>query len=88
LLQRGTGPFGKAKPEASDVTAGRGRERYDRPLDNVFTIESDIAHAIAVALQAKLSPKEKAAIGERPTSDLAAYDLYLKAEELRLQRSL
>ena len=32
-------------------------------------------------LQAKLSPKEKAAIEERPTSDLAAYDLYLKAKE-------
>src|SRR5712675_1211279 len=32
------------------------QERYDRPLDNVFTIESDIAHAIAVQLQAKLSP--------------------------------
>jgi len=59
------------------------QERYDRPLDNVFTIQSDIAHAIAVQLQAKLSPKEKAAIGERPTSDLAAYDLYLKAKELR-----
>src|SRR6266513_329764 len=59
------------------------QERYDRPLDNVFTIQSDIAHAIAVQLQAKLSPKEKAAIGERPTSDLAAYDLYLKSKELR-----
>src|SRR6266480_4134737 len=59
------------------------QERYDRPLDNVFTFQSDIAHAIAVQLQAKLSPKEKAAIGERPTSDLAAYDLYLKAKELR-----
>ena len=59
------------------------RERYDRPLDNVFTIQSDIAHAIAVQLQTKLSPKEKAAIEEHPTSDLAAYDLYLKAKELR-----
>jgi TolB-like protein/Flp pilus assembly protein TadD/tRNA A-37 threonylcarbamoyl transferase component Bud32 len=59
------------------------QERYDRPLDNVFAIQSDIAHAIAVQLQAKLSPKEKAAIEERPTSDLAAYDLYLKAKELR-----
>jgi TolB-like protein/tRNA A-37 threonylcarbamoyl transferase component Bud32/Tfp pilus assembly protein PilF len=59
------------------------QERYDRPLDNVFAIQSDIAHAIAVQLQAKLSPKEKVAIEERPTSDLAAYDLYLKAKELR-----
>jgi serine/threonine protein kinase/tetratricopeptide (TPR) repeat protein len=58
-------------------------ERYDRPLDDVFAIQSDIAKAIATRLQAKLSSKEKAAIEERPTSDLAAYDLYLKAKELR-----
>src|SRR5207249_2951517 len=32
-------------------------------------------------LQTKLSPKEKAAIEERPTKDLAAYDLYLRAKE-------
>ena len=57
-------------------------ESYDRPLDNVFAIQSEIAQAIAAQLQAKLSPKENAAIEERPTSDLAAYDLYLKANEL------
>jgi TolB-like protein/Tfp pilus assembly protein PilF/tRNA A-37 threonylcarbamoyl transferase component Bud32 len=57
-------------------------EHYDRPLDDVFAIQSDIAKAIATRLQAKLSSKEKAAIEERPTSDLAAYDLYSKAREL------
>jgi serine/threonine protein kinase/tetratricopeptide (TPR) repeat protein len=57
-------------------------DRYDRPLDNVFAIQTEIAQAIAAQLHAKLSPKEKAAIEERPTSDLAAYDLYLKAKEL------
>jgi len=58
-------------------------EHYDRPLDNIFAIQSQIAEAIAAQLQAKLSPTAKAAIEERPTSDLAAYDLYLKAKELR-----
>ncbi len=58
-------------------------ESYDRPLDDVFAIQSDIAKAIASQLQAKLSPKERAAIEGRPTSDLTAYDLYLKAKELR-----
>ena len=57
-------------------------ERYDRSLDNVFEIQTDIAQAIADQLQATLSPKEKAAVEERPTSDLSAYDLYLKAKEL------
>jgi TolB-like protein/Flp pilus assembly protein TadD/tRNA A-37 threonylcarbamoyl transferase component Bud32 len=57
-------------------------ESYNRPLDNVFGIQSEIAKAIGAQLQTKLSPKEKAAIEERPTSDLAAYDLYSKAREL------
>ena len=57
-------------------------EKYDRDLADVFAIQSEIAQAIADQLQAKLSPKEKAAIEERPTKDLAAYDLYLRAKEL------
>jgi adenylate cyclase len=60
-------------------------ENYDRELSDVFAIQSDIAHAIADQLQAKLSPKEKATIEELPTNDLAAYDLYLKAKQLRDQ---
>ncbi len=47
-------------------------EKYDRDLADVFAIQSEIAQAIADQLQAKLSPKEKSAINERPTSDLAA----------------
>jgi TolB-like protein/cytochrome c-type biogenesis protein CcmH/NrfG len=57
-------------------------EKYDRELADVFAIQSEIAQKIADQLQAKLSPKEKAAIKERPTEDLAAYDLYLRAKEL------
>jgi len=57
-------------------------EKYDRDLADVFAIQSEIAEKIADQLQAKLSPKEKAAMAERPTSDLAAYDLYLRAKEL------
>ena len=57
-------------------------ERYDRPLDDVFAIQSDIAKAIATQLQAKLSPKTRSAIEERPTKDLVAYDLYVRAKLL------
>ncbi len=56
-------------------------EKYDRDLADVFAIQSEIAEKIADQLQAKLSPKEKAAMAERPTSDMAAYDLYLRAKE-------
>jgi TolB-like protein/class 3 adenylate cyclase/Tfp pilus assembly protein PilF len=55
---------------------------YDRDLADVFAIQSEIAQAIADQLQAKLAPKEKSAISERPTSDMAAYDIYLRAKEL------
>jgi TolB-like protein/Tfp pilus assembly protein PilF len=55
---------------------------YDRDLADIFAIQSEIAQAIADQLQAKLSPTEKSAINERPTSDLVAYDLYLRATEI------
>jgi TolB-like protein/class 3 adenylate cyclase/Flp pilus assembly protein TadD len=55
-------------------------ERYDRPLDDVFAIQSDIAKAIADQLEAKLSPAEKAAIEQPPTANLVAYDRYLRAK--------
>ena len=57
-------------------------EKYDRDLADVFAIQSEIAEKIADQLQAKLSPTEKSAISERPTSDIVAYDLYLRAKEL------
>src|SRR6184192_195217 len=62
-------------------------ERYDRPLDDVFAIQSDIAKAIADQLQAKLSPAEKAAIEQAPTADLIAYDRYLRGKKLLGQSS-
>jgi len=59
-------------------------ENYDRPLDDVFAIQSEIAKAIADQLQTKLSPSEKNAIEERPTSDIAAFELYSRARDLIL----
>src|SRR5438046_4257639 len=55
-------------------------ERYDRPLDDVFAIQSDIAKAIAGQLQAKLSPSQSSALAAAPTRDTEAYDLFLKGE--------
>jgi TolB-like protein/Flp pilus assembly protein TadD len=57
-------------------------ESYDRPLDDVFAIQTDIAKAIAVQLKAKLSPAEKTAIEQPPTTNLIAYDRYLRANKL------
>ena len=55
---------------------------YDRELADVFSIETELAQAIAGELQAKLTPSEKAIIEEKPTQDLVAYDLYVRAVSL------
>jgi TolB-like protein/class 3 adenylate cyclase len=52
---------------------------YDRELADVFSIETELAQAIAGELQAKLTTTEKAAIEEKPTQDLVAYDFYVHA---------
>jgi serine/threonine protein kinase/Flp pilus assembly protein TadD len=52
---------------------------YDRPLGDVFAIQSEIAKVIADQLHAKISPSEKSSIEKPPTTDLAAYDFYLQA---------
>ena len=57
-------------------------QTYDRDLADVFAIQSEIAKTIADQLQAKLSTSEKAAIEKPPTTDLTAYDLYLRGEAL------
>src|SRR6516164_9173853 len=59
-------------------------QTYDRDLADVFAIKSEIAKAIADQLQAKLSPNEKKAIEQPPTTDLAAFDLYSRAKSLLL----
>jgi TolB-like protein/Tfp pilus assembly protein PilF len=57
-------------------------EEYDRDLDEVFAIEADLARSIANQLRANVSAREQLAMQERPTSDLVAYDLYVRAMSL------
>jgi serine/threonine protein kinase/Tfp pilus assembly protein PilF len=57
-------------------------EEYDRDLNDLFAIQSEIAQKVAERLHAKLSASEKASIEERPTQDLVAYDFYVRAVSL------
>ena len=57
-------------------------ETYERDLGEVFAIQSEIVQRTVSDLRATVSSKEKAAIAERPTKDLAAYGLYVRAEAL------
>jgi TolB-like protein/serine/threonine protein kinase/Tfp pilus assembly protein PilF len=57
-------------------------DHYDRDAADVFAIQTEIAQQIADQLKANLSPAEKAAIAERPTTDRVAYAYYTKAKEM------
>lgn len=57
-------------------------ERYDRPLEDIFAVQSEIAYRIAEALRAELTETERGRVGRRPTANLNAYDYVLRAREL------
>lgn len=57
-------------------------ETYDRNLDDIFAVESDVATAIAEKLRATLSGRERTLVNTRPTANLDAYDAYLHGLEL------
>src|SRR5213596_1284755 len=56
---------------------------YDRDLTDIFAIQSDLAGEIAKALQAKLSPVEKAQIERKPTENGEAYLAFVQAHNLQ-----
>jgi TolB-like protein/Tfp pilus assembly protein PilF len=56
---------------------------YDRDLTDVFAIQSDLAHEIANALQAKLSDTEKALMERKPTENGEAYLAFVQAHDLQ-----
>jgi len=57
-------------------------EQYDRDLNDLFAIQSEIAQKIAGQLRARISPAEKLAIERKPTGDLLAFELYSRAISL------
>jgi TolB-like protein/Tfp pilus assembly protein PilF len=53
---------------------------YDRELQDVLAVESEVAEQIADALKANLSPSESHVLASIPTQDAQAYDLFLQGE--------
>jgi TolB-like protein/Tfp pilus assembly protein PilF len=62
-------------------------EQYDRDLNDVFAIQSEIAQKVANQLHAKITPAEKQAIERKPTEDLVAFDLYSRANDTLLGKN-
>src|SRR5881392_2262633 len=63
-------------------------EDYDRDLTDVFAIQTDLAQKIASALQAKLSPNEKARLAQRPTQNSDAYLLFVQAHDYASRKDM
>jgi serine/threonine-protein kinase len=79
---RGTDSAGRVQvtAEVMDVRTGtvRWQERFDRADGEVLAVQSAIAARVAAALGVALSGSDAADVEERPTENVAAYDLYLK----------
>jgi TolB-like protein/tRNA A-37 threonylcarbamoyl transferase component Bud32 len=81
-------PDGKGRvqvvPELINVKTGAGtwQQSFDAELTDIFKVQEDVATQVAAALNVALAPNEKQEIAERPTKNLAAYDLFLKAKAL------
>jgi adenylate cyclase len=59
-------------------------ERYDRDLNDIFALQSEISEAIVTALKLKLLPEQKKAIERRGTNNVEAYNLFLMGRQLYL----
>src|SRR5213079_1663000 len=53
-------------------------DTFDRKLTDIFSVESEVAKAIADQLQAKLTGQEEQVIAAKPTDNSEAYDAYLR----------
>src|SRR5262249_30379027 len=53
-------------------------DRYDRELQDIFAVRSQVAETVARALQVTLGAGEVRTLEEKPTEDLEAYQLYMK----------
>ena len=62
-------------------------QSYDRDLDDVFAVQSDIAKRVAEALRITILPEEEKRIEKRPTKDIEAYAFYLRGRSQWNKRS-
>ena len=69
--------------ELSDPSTGAQiwAQEYDRRLHDVFGVQTDIARSVAASLEAVLTPGEEDRIARRPTDDVEALDLYMRAHQ-------
>ena len=74
----------QVSPELIDASTAVAawHQSFDAPLTDVFQVQADIASRVASALDVALGDSAKQRLAERPTQNLAAYDAYLRGEEI------
>jgi TolB-like protein len=74
----------RVSPELIQMSTGstKWEQPFEANLTDVFQVQADVAGRVAQALDVALGAGAKEALGERPTQNLAAYDAYLKGEEV------
>jgi eukaryotic-like serine/threonine-protein kinase len=78
----------RVSPELVQVASGATRwQAFDAPLTDVFQVQANVADRVARELGVALAAGQRRHLSERPTQDLAAYDLYLKARHAWRQRT-
>ena len=82
---KGTSGQGRVQvsPELVQVSTAstRWQEPFDAALTDVFQVQADVAARVAGALGVALGSGERERLGDRPTANLAAYDLYLRGND-------
>lgn len=56
-------------------------ERFDRELEDVFEVQSDVSQKVAQALEIKLTKNQIERIEKKPTISIKAYDYYLRGRD-------
>jgi TolB-like protein/Flp pilus assembly protein TadD len=84
--EKGAGEQSRVRVSPELIQVATGSTKWEQPfeanLTDVFQVQADVAGRVAQALDVALGAGEKEALGERPTRNLAAYDAYLKGEEI------
>jgi TolB-like protein/Flp pilus assembly protein TadD/predicted Ser/Thr protein kinase len=74
----------QVSPELIRVStaAAQWQQPFEAPLTDVFQVQAEVATRVAQALGIALGVGEREQLGERPTTNLAAYDAYLRGEQV------
>ena len=75
----------RVSPELVQVSTAstKWQAPFEAPLTDVFQVQADVAARVAEALGLALGAGERERLAERPTENLAAYDAFLRGDEVR-----